>query len=163
VLAAKILGHTGDITRFATAQHYASYTGTAPVEASSGDIRRHRLCRAGNRCVGNKPCTIKQGCVHTGAPCIFTPSRRTAQRLPTARVAGWPIRSLPRQSRRTEMLIRPGIEPADLTNLVLLCPPGVRQFRLCQRRCPLRWGVRAVAPKASQRRGLHLASHVMPR
>jgi transposase len=49
VLAAKILGHTGDITRFATAGHYASYTGTAPIEASSGDVRRHRLCRAGNR------------------------------------------------------------------------------------------------------------------
>jgi Transposase IS116/IS110/IS902 family len=34
-------------------QHYASYTGTAPVEASSGDIRRHRLCRAGNRSLNN--------------------------------------------------------------------------------------------------------------
>ena len=53
VLAAKILGHTGDITRFATAGHYASYTGTAPIEASSGDIRRHRLCRAGNRSLNN--------------------------------------------------------------------------------------------------------------
>ncbi|MGH7746396.1 MAG: IS110 family transposase [Candidatus Dormibacteria bacterium] len=53
VLAAKILGHTGDITRFATAGHYASYTGTAPIEASSGDVRRHRLCRAGNRSLNN--------------------------------------------------------------------------------------------------------------
>lgn len=49
VLAAKILGHTGDITRFASADHYASYTGTAPIEASSGDLVRHRLSRAGNR------------------------------------------------------------------------------------------------------------------
>jgi transposase len=49
VLAAKILGHTGDITRFASADHYASYTGTAPVEASSGEQTRHRLSRAGNR------------------------------------------------------------------------------------------------------------------
>lgn len=49
VLAAKILGHTGDITRFASADHYASYTGTAPVEASSGERTRHRLSRAGNR------------------------------------------------------------------------------------------------------------------
>jgi transposase len=49
VLAAKILGHTGDITRFPTADHYASYTGTAPVEASSGEQTRHRLSRAGNR------------------------------------------------------------------------------------------------------------------
>ena len=49
VLAAKILGHTGDITRFANADHYASYTGTAPIEVSSGEQRRHRLSRAGNR------------------------------------------------------------------------------------------------------------------
>jgi transposase len=49
VLAAKILGHTGDITRFATADHYAGYTGTAPVEVSSGEQTRHRLSRAGNR------------------------------------------------------------------------------------------------------------------
>jgi transposase len=49
VLAAKILGHTGKITRFASADHYASYTGTAPIEVSSGDQTRHRLSRAGNR------------------------------------------------------------------------------------------------------------------
>ena len=49
VLAAKILGHTGDITRFASADHYASYAGTAPIEVSSGEQRRHRLSRAGNR------------------------------------------------------------------------------------------------------------------
>jgi transposase len=49
VLAAKILGHTGDITRFANADRYASYAGTAPIEVSSGDQRRHRLSRAGNR------------------------------------------------------------------------------------------------------------------
>jgi transposase len=49
VLAAKLLGHAGDITRFPSRDHFASYTGTAPVEASSGDVRRHRLNRAGNR------------------------------------------------------------------------------------------------------------------
>ena len=49
VLAAKLLGHTGDITRFPSRDHFASYTGTAPVEASSGDVRRHRLNRGGNR------------------------------------------------------------------------------------------------------------------
>jgi len=43
VLAAKLLGHTGDITRFPDRNHFASYSGTAPVEASSGDVRRHRL------------------------------------------------------------------------------------------------------------------------
>jgi transposase len=49
ILAAKIIGHAGDVTRFESKAHFASYTGTAPVEASSGDIRRHRLNRAGNR------------------------------------------------------------------------------------------------------------------
>jgi len=33
VLAAKLLGHTGDSTRFPDPDHFASYSGTAPVEA----------------------------------------------------------------------------------------------------------------------------------
>ncbi len=48
VIAAKIVAHSGDITRFPSRHHYASYCGTAPIEASSGDHRRHRLSRAGN-------------------------------------------------------------------------------------------------------------------
>jgi hypothetical protein len=32
-----------------TAGHFASYAGAAPVEVSSGDTRRHRLSRAGDR------------------------------------------------------------------------------------------------------------------
>lgn len=53
VLAAKIIGHTGDVRRFRTADHYGSYTGTAPIETSSGDVRRHRLNRGGNRSLNN--------------------------------------------------------------------------------------------------------------
>jgi transposase len=49
ILAAKLLGHAGDITRFPDRDHFASYTATAPIEASSGDLRRHRLNRGGNR------------------------------------------------------------------------------------------------------------------
>ncbi|MDQ5874212.1 MAG: IS110 family transposase [Actinomycetota bacterium] len=49
VLAAKIIGQSGAIARFPTKAHFASYTGTAPIEASSGDVVRHRLSRAGNR------------------------------------------------------------------------------------------------------------------
>ena len=49
VTAATILGEVGDIARFATADNFASYTGTAPLEASSGEVVRHRLSRAGNR------------------------------------------------------------------------------------------------------------------
>ena len=53
VLAAKILGHVGDIARFPSADHLASYAGTAPIEASSGDVIRHRLSRRGNRQLNN--------------------------------------------------------------------------------------------------------------
>ena len=47
--AGKILGRVGDIGRFRSAAAFASYTGTAPIEVSSGDVTRHRLSRAGDR------------------------------------------------------------------------------------------------------------------
>jgi len=47
--AARLLGDVGDISRFATKAHFASWNGTAPLDASSGDNHRHRLSRAGNR------------------------------------------------------------------------------------------------------------------
>jgi transposase len=49
ILAAKILGRTGDVRRFPSAAHFASYCGVAPIEASSGEVVRHRLSRAGDR------------------------------------------------------------------------------------------------------------------
>jgi transposase len=47
--AAKIIARVGTIDRFRSADAFASYTGTAPIAASSGDITRHRLSRAGDR------------------------------------------------------------------------------------------------------------------
>jgi transposase len=49
VVAAMIIGHVGNIERFKSAAHFASYNGTAPIEASSGERRRHRLNPRGNR------------------------------------------------------------------------------------------------------------------
>jgi transposase len=49
VTAAMIIGHVGDVARFKSAAHFASYNGTAPIEASSGDNKRHRLNPRGNR------------------------------------------------------------------------------------------------------------------
>ena len=49
ILAARIIGTVGDVGRFPTKAHFASYAGTAPVEASSGEVVRHRLSLAGNR------------------------------------------------------------------------------------------------------------------
>jgi transposase len=47
--AARILADVGDITRFPDRGHFASWNGTAPIDASSGQHTRHRLSRAGNR------------------------------------------------------------------------------------------------------------------
>jgi transposase len=47
--AARLLGDVGDIARFADRGRFASWNGTAPLDASSGDQKRHRLSRAGNR------------------------------------------------------------------------------------------------------------------
>jgi transposase len=42
-------GEVGDVGRFPTTHHFAAHTGTAPLEASSGQVVRHRLSRAGDR------------------------------------------------------------------------------------------------------------------
>ena len=47
--AARLLVEVGDITRFPNRAHFASWNGTAPIDASSGDQVRHRLSRGGNR------------------------------------------------------------------------------------------------------------------
>ena len=47
--AAMVLGEVGDVRRFPSRHHFATYTGTAPREYSSGGVDKHRLSRAGNR------------------------------------------------------------------------------------------------------------------
>ncbi len=47
--AARLQVEVSDITRFPSKAHFASWDGTAPIDASSGDQVRHRLSRAGNR------------------------------------------------------------------------------------------------------------------
>ena len=49
VVAARTLADVGDVARFADRNRFASWTGTAPLDASSGEQDRHRLSRAGNR------------------------------------------------------------------------------------------------------------------
>ena len=49
VAAATIIAIVGDVHRFPTAGHFASFTGTAPIAASSGDVIRYRLNRGGHR------------------------------------------------------------------------------------------------------------------
>jgi transposase len=49
IVAGMLIGFSGDPTRFTTASRFASYTGTAPIEFSSGGRVTHRLSRRGNR------------------------------------------------------------------------------------------------------------------
>jgi transposase len=49
VMTALILGKVGDVRRFPSKAHFASYTGTAPIDVSSGDHVRHRLNCGSNR------------------------------------------------------------------------------------------------------------------
>jgi transposase len=49
ILAATLIGYSGDITRFANRDAYASYNGTAPIEFSSGGRIVHRVSTRGSR------------------------------------------------------------------------------------------------------------------
>jgi transposase len=49
IIAAKIIGEVGDLSRLRSKGSFAMLTGTAPLEASSGKTKRHRLNRGGKR------------------------------------------------------------------------------------------------------------------
>jgi transposase len=49
VVAATVVGVTGDIARFPTRDRFAAFNGTAPIEVSSGGRKIWRLSRRGNR------------------------------------------------------------------------------------------------------------------
>ena len=47
IVAARVLADVGDVARLADRDRFASWTGTAPIEASSGEKVRHRLSGPG--------------------------------------------------------------------------------------------------------------------
>jgi transposase len=49
IIAAELIGYTGDVGRFRNRDQFAAYNGTAPVEFSSGGRIVHRLSKRGNR------------------------------------------------------------------------------------------------------------------
>jgi transposase len=49
IIAATVLGYVGNIARFPTRDQFAAYSGTAPIEVSSGNRKIYRLSRRGNR------------------------------------------------------------------------------------------------------------------
>ena len=53
VVAAMVVGITGDVSRFGTRDRFAAFNGTAPIEVSSGGRKTYRLSRRGNRQVNH--------------------------------------------------------------------------------------------------------------
>ena len=49
VIAAAVIGDVRHVSRFPNRDHFAAYTGTAPIEVASGSRKIHRLSRRGNR------------------------------------------------------------------------------------------------------------------
>ena len=58
IVAARLIGETGDPRRFPTSSAFAAGNGTAPIDASSGRNERHRLNRGGNRRVNRALYTV---------------------------------------------------------------------------------------------------------
>ena len=78
VVAARTLADVGDVTRFADRNRFASGTGTAPLDASSGEQNRYRLSRAGNRRMNHMIhiAAISQIRLHRGPGLLPTQARR---------------------------------------------------------------------------------------
>ncbi len=53
ILAAKMVGIMVDVGKIPNKEHFASYASVAPIEASSGEVVRHRVSLAGNRCLNH--------------------------------------------------------------------------------------------------------------
>jgi transposase len=53
VVAAMVVGITGDVARFSSRDRFAAFNGTAPIEVSSGGRKTYRLSRRGNRQVNH--------------------------------------------------------------------------------------------------------------
>ena len=86
LMAAIIIGRVGDIRRFPTAGHFARHNGTAPIEASSGPKKRHRLNPRGDRQLNHatSSCSPAYAPIHSPAP---TPSDDAPKANRTARSA----------------------------------------------------------------------------
>lgn len=97
LMAAKIIGETGDPSRFRSADAFAALAGVAPIPASSGQTRQMRLDRGGNRQLNRAFFTIATvQAVHYPPARAYVARKRAEGK--TQRAA---IRSLKRQLVRT--------------------------------------------------------------
>ncbi|MGZ6268622.1 MAG: IS110 family RNA-guided transposase [Candidatus Limnocylindrales bacterium] len=97
LVTAKLIGETGDIARFRSADAFAALAGVAPIPASSGQTQHLRLNRGGNRQLNRTLYTIalSQSLHHE-------PARRyIARKRAEGKTARDAIRALKRQLVRT--------------------------------------------------------------
>jgi transposase len=121
VVAARILADVGDVARFVDRNRFASWTGTAPLDASSGEQIRHRLSRAGNRKMNHvlHIAAATQARLDTPGRCYYRrkiaqgKTRREAMRCLKRRVSDAVYRQLLLDARRAAHTDRSPREGAD--------------------------------------------------
>jgi len=108
LVAAKLIGETGDSGRFRSADAFAALAGVAPIPASSGQTQHLRLDRGGNRQLNRALYTIAMvQAAHHGPARLYLARKRAEGK--TGRDA---IRALKRQLVRTVFrLLLEGAQP----------------------------------------------------
>ncbi|MEO1057527.1 MAG: IS110 family transposase [Actinomycetota bacterium] len=107
--AATILGYCGDIDRFNSKAQFASYNGTAPIEASSGGRVRHRLNPSGNRRINHALhiaaiCQLRygrEGRTYYDRKIVEGKSSKEAIRALKRRISDRVFRTIVKDTRRT--------------------------------------------------------------
>jgi len=81
ISTARILGEVGDVARFRSRHHFASYNGTAPADAGSGGVPVHRVNLKGNRKINHAihMVAITQIGNDTPGPGLLPPQAGTGQ------------------------------------------------------------------------------------
>jgi transposase len=103
--AAKLLCEIGPIERFRSDAQLARHAGVAPLEASSGKQRRHRLDRGGNR---QRNCALHRIGVTQGR--VYAPARAHLERKQSeGKSRREALRCLKRQLARTTLKSEPSL------------------------------------------------------
>jgi transposase len=79
LVTAKLVAETGDVRRFRSADAFAMLAGVAPIPASSGQTRRMRLNRGGNRQLNRALYSIAFAQVRTHPPAKAFVARKRAE------------------------------------------------------------------------------------